>query len=188
VKVAHWAVRHTRSILFLLGALVVGGVFGARSLPVSLFPHVNFPRIRVDFDAGDRPAERMTVEVTGPVEEALRGVPGVRGIQSITSRGNAEVDLTFEWGQDMTNALLQAEAEVNRILPDLPQGTTFIFRRMDPTVFPVIAYSITSDSRPLTELHDIAQYQIRPILSTVPGVAQLSPVSGFGGHAVQVDG
>lgn len=71
MKVAHWAVHHTRSILFLLGALVVGGIFGARSLPVSLFPHVNFPRIRVDFDAGDRPAERMAVEVTVPVEECF---------------------------------------------------------------------------------------------------------------------
>ena len=49
---------------------------------------------------------------------------------------------------------------------------------MDPTVFPVIAYSITSDSRPLTELHDIAQYQIRPILSTVAGVAQIGVDGG----------
>jgi multidrug efflux pump subunit AcrB len=178
VKAAHWANRHARSILFLLAAVVVGGVFATRSLPVSLFPHVNFPRIRVDFDAGDRPAEQMTVEVTRPAEEGLRAVPGVRGIQSTTSRGSAEIVLTFEWGQDMTAALLQAEAEVDRILPTLPPGTTFIFRRMDPTVFPVIAYSITSDAHPLTELHDLAQNQIRPTLSTVPGVASITVEGG----------
>ncbi|MGD0387331.1 MAG: efflux RND transporter permease subunit [Tepidisphaeraceae bacterium] len=178
MKAAHWASRHARFILFLLVALVAGGIFASRSLPVTLFPHVNFPRIRVDFDAGDRPGERMAVEVTSPAEEALRAVPGVRTIQSISSRGSAEIDLTFDWGQDMGSALLQAEAEVNRILPDLPQGTSFIFRRMDPTVYPVISYSITSDTRPLTELHDIAQYQLRPILSTVPGVAQIGVDGG----------
>jgi multidrug efflux pump subunit AcrB len=178
VKAAHWASRHARSILFLLGALVVGGIFASLALPVSLFPQVSFPRIRVDFDAGDRPAERMTVEVTRPVEEALRAVPGVRGLQSITSRGSAEVALSFDWGQNMTEAMLQAEAEINRILPSLPAGTTFQVRRMDPTVFPVIAYSITSDTRPITELHDLAQYQLRPALSTVSGVAQISVEGG----------
>ncbi len=178
MKAAHWGSRHSRSILFLLAALVAAGIFAALSLPVSLFPHVNFPRIRVDFDAGDRPGEQMAVEVTNPAEEALRAVPGVRSLQSITSRGSSEIDLTFDWGADMPQALLQSEAEVNRILPQMPQGTSFIFRRMDPTVYAVIAYSITSSTRPLTELHDIAQYQIRPILSTVPGVAQITVEGG----------
>jgi len=77
VKAAHWASRHARSILFMLVAMIAGGIFAARSLPVTLFPHVNFPRIRVDFDAGDRPAERMAVEVTSPAEEALRAVDRV---------------------------------------------------------------------------------------------------------------
>jgi multidrug efflux pump subunit AcrB len=181
VKAAHWASRHARSILFLLGALVAGGIFAARSLPVSLFPQVSFPRIRVDFDAGDRPAQRMTVEVTNPAEEALRAVPGVNGLQSITSRGSSEVALTFDWGQDMSTALLAADAQINRILPTLPPGTTFEVRRMDPTVFPVIAYSLTSASRPITELHDLAQYQIRPFLATVPGVARI----GVDGGAVE---
>jgi multidrug efflux pump subunit AcrB len=178
VKAAHWASRHARSVLFLLAALVVGGIFASTATPVSLFPHVNFPRIRVNFDAGDRPAEQMMVEVTQPVEEALRAVPGIKSVQSTTSRGSAEVDLMFEWGEDMTGALLQAESQVNKILPDLPAGTNFIFRRMDPTVFPVIAYSITSDSRSLSELHDLAQYQLRPILTTIPGVAHVDVEGG----------
>ncbi len=178
MNAAHWASRHARSILFLLAALVVGGIFASLALPVSLFPQVSFPRIRIDFDAGDRPAQRMTTEVTIPVEEALRAVPGVRGLQSTTSRGSAEVWLTFDWGQNMTDALLQADAEINRILPGLPAGTNFQVRRMDPTVFPIIAYSITSDVHPITELHDLAQYQLRPVLTTVPGVARISVEGG----------
>ncbi|MGN6628238.1 MAG: efflux RND transporter permease subunit, partial [Tepidisphaeraceae bacterium] len=84
MKVASFASRHARSILFLLAALLAGGVAGALALPVSLFPHITFPRIRVNLEAGERPAERMMVEVTRPVEEALRSIPGVRGVRSTT--------------------------------------------------------------------------------------------------------
>jgi multidrug efflux pump subunit AcrB len=181
VSVASWASRHARSILFLLVALVAGGAMGAWALPTSLFPHIDFPRIRVDVDAGERPAERMEAEVTRPLEAALRGIPGVLKVQSTTSRGSAEVALTFDWGQDMTAAYLQAQAQADRLLPSLPAGTSFEVRRMDPTVFPVIAYSVTSAKRPLTELHDLALYQLRPVLSTVPGVARI----GIDGGAVE---
>jgi CzcA family heavy metal efflux pump len=178
VRVAFWASRHARSILFLLGALVLGGVLGAWSLPVSLFPHVMFPRIRIDLDAGDRPAERMVVEVTRPIEESLRSIPGVRGVQSGSSRGAAQIWLTFDWGADMTSAMLQAQSQVNKLLPSLPAGSTFDVKRMDPTVFPIIAYSVTSDARSLADLHDLAEYQIRPVLTTVPGVAKVDVTGG----------
>ena len=177
-SVASWASRHARSILFLLAALVAGGVAGTLILPVSLFPRVTFPRLRIDIDAGERPGERMVVEVTRPVEEALRSIPGVTGVQSASSRGSAQIWLNFDWGQDMTSALLQAQAQVNQLLPSLPQGAAFVVRRMDPTVFPVIAYSITSDSHSLAELHDLAEYQLRPLLTTVPGVAKVDVTGG----------
>jgi len=178
VRVAFWANRHARSILFLLAALVLAGVFCALSLPVSLFPKVNFPRVRVDLEAGERPAERMVVEVTRPIEEELRSIPGVRAVQSVSSRGSAQVLLTFDWGDDITSDMLQAEGRVNKLIATLPPGTTFDVRRMDPTFFPVISYSITSDSRSLSELYDLGQYQLRPILSTVPGVAKVDVTGG----------
>ena len=180
-----WASRHVRSIVFLVVALVAAGVFATLLLPVSLFPHVNFPRIRVNLDAGDRPAERMEFQVTRPVELALRSIPGVRQVESTTSRGSDEVSVTFDWGQDMTAAYLQAQAELNRVLVALPAGTTFQIRRMDPTVFPVIAYSLTSDKRPLTELRNFAQYSLLPVLSKVSGVAKVG-VDGPGQAEIHV--
>jgi CzcA family heavy metal efflux pump len=173
-----WAQGHARSILFLLGALALAGVVASFSLPVALFPQVSFPRVRITLDAGDRPAERMVVEVTTPVEEAVRAIPGVRGIRSTTSRGTAEISVNFNWGQDMISAMLQCESEVNKILPSLPAGTSFEVERMDPTVFPVIAYSLTSDSHSLIELRDLALYTLRPALSTVPGVARVGVQGG----------
>lgn len=173
-----WAQSHARSIIFLLAVLAIGGAVSALKLPVALFPQVDFPRVRVSLDAGDRPAERMAVEVTYPVEEALRSIPGVRHIRSATNRGSNEISVNFDWGEDMVQALLQAQSEVNRILPSLPPGTTFEIERMDPTVFPAIAYSLTSDTRSAVELRDFALYQLRPMLSTITGVAQIGVQGG----------
>ena len=178
MNVAAWAQRHARSILFLLAVLAAGGVYATFLLPVSLFPHVDFPRVRISLDAGDRPADQMAVQVTTPVEEAVRAIPGVRSVRSTTSRGSAEINVNFDWGRDMVSAMLEASAQVNRILPDLPTGTSFDVIRLDPTVFPVIAYSLTSDTRSPVELQDLALYQLRPALSAVNGVAKIGVQGG----------
>ena len=117
----------------------------------------------VNIDSGDRPAERMMIEVTFPIEQAVRAVPGVRNVRSTTSRGSAEISINFDWGEDMVAAMLQVESAINQVMPSLPQGTTFNARRMDPTVFPVLAYSLTSDTHSLVDLRDIALYQLRPL-------------------------
>jgi CzcA family heavy metal efflux pump len=171
--------EHRRSVLFLLALLVLGGFVAAWTLPVALFPHVEFPRIVVSLDAGDRPAERMTVEVTMPVEEAVRSVPGLRSLRSNSSRGSSEISINFDWGQDMISAMLQVESAINQTLSALPAGTKFEVRRMDPTVFPTVAYSLTSEKQSLTALRDIAYYQLRPLLSTVTGVAKVAVLGGM---------
>src|SRR5213080_1003189 len=173
-----WAQSHARSILFLLVILVLAGVVASFSLPVALFPHVSFPRVRITLDAGDRPAERMAIEVTTPVEEAVRAIPRVRSVRSTTSRGTADISVSFDWGEDMVAAMLKCQSQVNKILPALPAGSSFEVERMDPTVFPVIAYSLTSNSHSLVELRDLALYTLRPALSTVSGVARVSVQGG----------
>jgi CzcA family heavy metal efflux pump len=173
-----WAHSHARSLLFLLAAFAIAGAVASLSMPVALFPYVDFPRVRITLDAGDRPAEQMTIEVTVPVEEAVRAIPGVRSVRSTTSRGTAEISVNFNWGEDMISAMLQCQSQVNRILPSLPLGTSFEVERMDPTVFPVIAYSLTSNSHSLVGLRDLALYTLRPALSTVQGVARVGVQGG----------
>jgi len=112
------------------------------------------------------------------VEEAVRSVPGLRSVRSTSSRGTSDISINFDWGQDMVAAMLQVESAINKVLPTLPAGTTFDVRRMDPTVFPVIAYSLTSKAHSLVELRDIAYWQLRPLLSSVPGVAKVSVLGG----------
>ena len=175
---SEWMQGHRRSILFLLALLALAGAVAAFRLPVTLFPTVDFPRVVVTLDAGDRPADLMMLAVTQPVEEAVRRVPGVRDVRSTTSRGSAEVSVSFDWGIDMGLATSQINQAVTQILPALPPGTQLATKRMDPTVFPILAYSLTSGSLSQTALHDLAQYQLRPLLSSVNGVARIQVTGG----------
>ncbi len=173
-----WMQDHRRSILFFLFVLAGAGLVAAFKLPVTLFPNVDFPRVVVSIDAGDRPAEQMEVEVTMLVEEAIRRVPGVRDVHSMTSRGSADISINFAWGTDVALAASQIGQAATQVLPQLPTGTQISTKRMDPTVFPILAYSLTSDTMPLTQLRDLAQYQLRPLLSGVEGVARIQVVGG----------
>ncbi|MDE1179878.1 efflux RND transporter permease subunit [Paraburkholderia sp.] len=173
-----WMQAHRRSLLFVIALLAIAGALTAFRLPISLFPNVAFPRAVVSLDAGDRPAEQMATLVTMPVEEALRRVPNVRDVESKTSRGSAEISINFDWGTDMAQATLQAQSAISEILSTLPQGTSMQVRRMDPTVFPVLAYSLTSNRQSLSALHDLAQFQMRPMLSSVEGVARVDVTGG----------
>ncbi len=178
MDVAHWAAAHRRSILFLVAILGLAGIAAGLKLPVALFPHVNFPRVVVSLETGDRPADQMVIAVTRPVEQSVRSVPGVASLRSTTSRGSAELSINFHWGGDMIAAMLQVESAINQVLPTLPAGTSFTIRRMDPTVFPIAAYSLTSDTKSLVELRDLAQYELIPLLSSSDGVAKVTVMGG----------
>ncbi|HEX4171425.1 MAG TPA: efflux RND transporter permease subunit, partial [Acetobacteraceae bacterium] len=143
---ADFAARHSRSIMLVAIALAVAGAISAISLPVGLFPQISFPRVVVDLDAGSRPADQMALLVTRPVEEAIRTVPGVRDVRSASTRGSAQISIDFGWGRDMISSTLLINAAISQIMPNLPAGTGYDVRRMDPTVFPIISYALMSDS------------------------------------------
>ncbi len=178
MNVSAWLQRHRRSVLFLLALLAAGGVMAAFKLPVGLFPNVDFPRVVVSADAGDRPSRQMMLQVTYPLEQAVRRVPGVVDVRSTTSRGTADISVSFHWGTDMNVAAVQVNEAVTQKLPQLPPGTILSSKRMDPTVDPIIAYSLTSATLPPTGLYDLAQFQLRPLLSSIDGVARVQVQGG----------
>lgn len=166
--------RHRRSILVIMFALAAAGVFAAISLPVGLFPQVSFPRVRVTIDAGDRPADQMMLLVTRPMEQAIRPVPGVVDLRSTTSRGSAQIQIDVGWGRDMVATTNQVAAAIAQAMPSLPAGTTYNVERMDPTTFPIIAYGLTSDTVSQSALRDLAEFQIVPLLASIPGVKRIT--------------
>ncbi len=179
---------HRRSIWMAVALLTLAGLMAARSLPVALFPHIDYPRVLVSIEAGERDANQMAVEITRPAELALRGIPGIKSMRSTTSRGAAEIALGFDWGADMPNATLGAQGALASIQSDLPAGTKFNIRQSDPTIFPVLGLSLTSTIRDQAGLRQIALLRLRPLLSTVPGVAGIDVLGGADAEvAVEVD-
>jgi CzcA family heavy metal efflux pump len=170
--------RHSRSIWLCVFLVTLAGLVAVTRLPVTLFPHIDYPRVVVSIDAGERDATQMAADITRPAEIALREIPGVTQIRSTTSRGSAEVDLTFDWGDDMVASTLATQGALATILPDLPAGTRFSVRRSDPTIFPVLGISLTSDKLDGVALQQLAQLRLRPLLSTVPGVAGVDVLGG----------
>src|SRR5574340_818624 len=86
-----WFYRLSRPILFLTISLALVGAYLALSIPISVFPSTDFPRIVVGVDNGVMPIDQMLGPISPPIEEAVNSVPGLRKVQSITSRGSAEV-------------------------------------------------------------------------------------------------
>ena len=170
--------RHWRSIFLALALVTLAGLFAATQLPVTLFPHIDYPRVVVSIDAGDRDPGQMAADITRPAEVAMREVPGVVQIRSTTSRGAADISLTFNWGADMVAATQATQGAMATILPDLPANTRFTVRRSDPTIFPVLGISLTASNHSTTELAQIANLKLRPLLSSVPGVAGVDVLGG----------
>ncbi|QWT15646.1 MULTISPECIES: efflux RND transporter permease subunit [Sphingomonadaceae] len=163
--------KHARSIWLAVILLTLAGVVSATRVPVGLFPNIDYPRVVVSVDAGDRDAAQMEAEITRPVEIGLRAVPGVTGVRSVTSRGSAEVALNFQWGDDMVAAAQSTQGALATLLPTLPAGTRFNVRRSDPTIFPVTGFALTSDSLAPEALRTLAELKILPALTSVEGVA-----------------
>src|SRR6202521_2814056 len=116
----YWFARHSKTIIFLGLALAILGIYEAFTLPIAVFPATNFPRIIVGVDNGVMPIDQMEVTITRPLENAVNSVPGLEDVRSTTSRGSAEIDLSFDWGVDIVQTLQQVNSAVARVQSTLP--------------------------------------------------------------------
>ena len=166
-----WFARHSKPVIFLILTLALLGGYLAFTIPVSVFPETNFPRILVAVDNGVMPIDQMMVTITRPIEEAVNSVPGLQSVRSITSRGSAEVDLFFDWNVDIFQTLQYVNNALSQVRPDLPPTASVTAYRMTFASFPIIGYSLTSQTIPQTRLWELATYEIKPRLNRVNGVS-----------------
>ncbi len=170
---APWFQRFSRPILFLIVSLMLVGAYLAFTIPVAVFPNTDFPRIVIGIDNGVMPIDQMLVVITRPLEEAVNSVPGLQKVQSITSRGSAEVDLFFDWNSDMILTLQRVDAVVARLQSELPPTAKVETHRLTFATFPIIGYSLTSDTIPQSKLWEIATYDLKPRVNRLDGVASV---------------
>src|SRR5437660_1204427 len=168
---SYWVARHSRSVIFLIVTLALLGGYLAFTIPVAVFPSTNFPRILIAVDNGVMPIDQMMVTVTRPIEEAVNSVPGLQQVRSITSRGSAEVDLFFDWHVDMFQTLQYVNSALSRVQPELPSTAKIEAHRMTFASFPIMGYSLTSNTVPMTQLWELATYEIKPRLNRLDGVS-----------------
>jgi CzcA family heavy metal efflux pump len=169
----HWTARHGKPIVFVILTLVAVGVYLALGVPVAVFPETNFPRIVIGVDNGVFPIDQMLVTVTRPLEEAVNVVPGLDHLWSITSRGSAEIDLFFNWNVDMYRTLELVNAAIARAQSSLPSTAKITTNRLTFAAFPIMGYSLTSDTVPQTRIWEMANYDLKPRLNRTNGVSMI---------------
>ena len=168
---SYWFAHYSKPVIFLILTVALLGAYLAFTIPVSVFPETNFPRILIAVDNGVMPIDQMMVTITRPLEEAVNSVPGLQDVRSITSRGSAEIDLFFNWNVDMFQTLQYVNAALSRVQPELPSTATVVAHRMTFASFPIIGYSLSSDTMPQTQLWEMATYEIKPRLNRLDGVS-----------------
>src|SRR5436190_3759478 len=154
----HWTARLSRPVIFSIATMVAIGCYLAFNIPVAVFPSTDFPRIVVGIDNGVAPINQMQVMVTRPVEEAMNSVPGLETVRSVTSRGTAEINLFFHWNVDMFQSLQYVNAALARVQSSLPATAKLTANRLTFGAFPILAYSLTSDTLTQTQLWELANY------------------------------
>src|SRR5438093_8223487 len=170
MTVAHFAREHARTIVFCVVLVTLARRYSVTTLPSGIYPEVEFPRIVAVAHSGDLSPRIMQITVTRRLEEAAREVLGVRRVRSRTIRGSAELSVIFNPDADMPYALQLMQGKVDEVRPDLPAGTQIRVERMTPSFFPMMEFNVTGDL-PAADLRDIAMFQIRPLLSRIPGVS-----------------
>ena len=162
-------------VLFII---LAAGIYSYSNMQSSLFPEVTFPKIKIIADNGLQPIGKMMVTVTKPLENAIKRVPNLKVVRSITSRGNCEISAFMEWNADIDLSKEQIESSINQIKNDLPVGTNLSVEKMNPSILPVIGYVINGKGHSNIELNQIANYTIKPFLSQAKGVAVVGVIGG----------
>ncbi|MEP6619661.1 MAG: efflux RND transporter permease subunit [bacterium] len=166
------AVASQRRFVYLVVALLcAAGIWAGFTLPSAIYPELQFSRITIVAQGSALGARQVVFAISQPLEEAVSVIPGVTRVQSRSIRGASEISVTFSPSTDMAYALQQTQARVNQLRGQLPADLDIEVERLAPSLFPIISYNLEGGS-PAT-LYDIARYQIRPVMSRIPGVGRV---------------
>jgi CzcA family heavy metal efflux pump len=172
MNLARFASRNTRAIVLAIVMLSAAGLWAMTTLPSNIYPEVEFPRIVIVAKAGDLSPRLVQLAVTRPLEEAARTVLGARRVTSKTIRGACEISVLFNPDADMPYALQLMQGKIDEAKGSLPPETTVAVERMTPSLFPIFSFNVTG-AMPPADLRDLAEFELRPLLSRVQGVANV---------------
>ena len=170
--------RFKYPILAIALLLLAGGFFSYENLKTGLFPDITFPKIKVIADAGQQPVDKMMTTVTIPLENIIRRTEGLQYIRSTTSRGSCEISVFLDWNMDINTAKAQIESFINQSQGNILPNTVFSVEKMNPSILPVMGYSVEGKGLSQVELKKIAKYTIKPYLAATQGVSDIVVIGG----------
>src|SRR5438309_11952577 len=157
-------VTYKNPLTVLIFLILAAGAFVYSRLQTSLFPEITFPKIKIIADAGLQPVDKMMVTVTTPLENAIKQVPDLQDIRSTTSRGSCEISAFMNWNANVDLALQRIESQIAEIQNSLPPGVQITTERKNPSILPVLGYTLetNSNSRTPIDMKQLALYTVKP--------------------------
>ena len=171
-------ITHKNPLTVVLVLIILGGAFAYSKMQSSLFPEITFPKIKIIADASLQPVDKMMISVTRPLENAIKQIPDLKSIRSITSRGSCEISAYINWNADVDLSQQHIEARIGEIRNTLPPDLSITVEKMNPSILPVMGYTLESHNRSPIELKQLAVYTIKPFLSQVEGVSSVRIIGG----------
>nr|WP_121273779.1 efflux RND transporter permease subunit [Pedobacter schmidteae] len=171
-------ISHRNPLLVVLILVLVGGVYSYHQLKTALFPEITFPKIKIIAEAELQPVDKMVVTVTRPLENAIKQVPDLKLIRSVTSRGSCELSAYLTGGANIDLSQQRIESQIAKIRTTLPPGISLSVEKMNPSILPVSGYSLESRVKSAIALKQLATYTIKPFLSQVDGVSEIRIIGG----------
>lgn len=165
-------------ILVILLIILLGGIFSLSKIQSGLFPDITFPKIKIIAENGQQPVDKMMVAVTNPIENAIKKVQDLNLIRSTTSRGSCEISAFLNWNTDIDLGKQRIEAQINAIKQQLPPDVNITIEKMNPSILPVMGFSLEGKGKSQIELRQIAEFTIKPFLSRAKGVSEIAVIGG----------
>ena len=162
-----------------LGVLVVAalGLYGAGHMSVGLFPSLDVPVVQVIAHApGSAPLD-LELSVTRPIEDALKGAPGIRRVASTTMQGVVVITVQFAWGTEVRDARQIVLGRLGQVRSRLPAGVVPRLEHIGTTLEEVGGWAIWGAGDPV-EVGPIVRRDLVARLMTVPGVSLVDVIGG----------
>ena len=166
--------RPVMTTLVMMGILLFG-VAGYRTLPVSDLPNVDFPTIQVNAGLPGASAETMAASIATPLERQFTTIPGLDSMTSTSARGNTSITLQFELDRNLDGAALDVQAAIVTAQGRLPTGmpTPPTFRKVNPADMPILNLTLSSPTLPLSAVDEYGETMMAQRISMIDGVAQV---------------
>ena len=171
-------ISYKNPLTVVLALIIASGLFAYSRLQTSLFPEITFPKIKIIADAGLQPVNKMMVTVTKPLENAIKQIPNLTTVRSTTSRGSCEISAFLDWKANVDLSQQQIEGRIAEIRNTLPPEVNITVEKMNPSILPVMGYSLESNTLSPIELKQLALYTAKPFLSQVDGVSKIQIQGG----------